>query len=105
MWQIGLIFIVVFITGSLAIGLSYFYAAVLFFVVASGLAIFVLRKIEHQATIVGAVVGISLFAAFPVKRILGNPGTLVDMGVTLLFAAYFLTISSRWKFLNKKTRG
>jgi hypothetical protein len=82
--------------------MSYLNAFLLFFVLGSLFAYLVTRKEENQSVVLATITGLSIFVAFPIKRILGNPGLLSDIAITFLFTAYFLTISSQWKMLRRK---
>jgi hypothetical protein len=93
---------VLLVTSALAVGLSYLYASILFFVAGSFLGIFVLRKMEDQQTIIGSLIGISIFCSHPIVKMFEDPSLWIRFGVGLLFIAYLLTISSRWKYM--KTR-
>ncbi len=79
------------------IGLKYSQATLLFGLIAVLSAPVVIHKVPNVRGATGMLVGLSIFASFPLKKLLQIDGFINEVPVTLAYAAILWVIGFGWK--------
>lgn len=82
---------------AVAVGLNYFYAAILFSGVAMALAPVAVHKIPESNVATGLLVGLGVFAAYPIRKLFQLDSLIASMLVTLACVAALWVIGLGWK--------
>lgn len=93
--------VVIAVGGSLAvaapIGLKYSQATMLFGLIAAICAPIVMHKISSKNHSIGMLVGLSIFASMPVKKLFGIDGFLLEVLVTAVYMILLWILGFGWK--------
>ena len=79
------------------IGVNYLQAAALFGTIALVSAAIVIHKIEDQGLCIGMLVGLSVFASFPLRKLFQIDGFVVEMSMNLVVCAALWVVGLGWK--------
>ena len=79
------------------IGLKYSQATLLFGLIAALSAPVVIHKIPNVSWAMGMLMGLSIFASFPLKKLFQIDGFINEMPVTLAYAALLWVIGFGWR--------
>lgn len=79
------------------IGLKYSQATLLFGLIAAISAPVVIHKISNKNGSLGMLMGLSMFASFPLKKLFQIDGSMNEFLVTLVYAALLWTIGFGWR--------
>lgn len=79
------------------IGLKYSQATLLFGLIAIISAPMVIHKIPNNSSALGMLLGLSIFASFPLKKLFQIDGLAIEIPVTLAYAAVLWVIGFGWK--------
>ena len=80
-----------------AMGLKYSQATLLFGLVAVVCAPVVLHRIPNKNSALGMLVGLSIFASFPLKKLFQVDGFVGDVSVSLVYGAVLWVVGFGWK--------
>jgi hypothetical protein len=92
-----IIAVVVALAASGSIGLKYSEATLLFGLIAAVSAPAVIHKISDKNWSLGMLVGLSIFASFPLKKYLDLDGLPEEMAITLAYGGMLWAIGFGWK--------
>lgn len=79
------------------IGLKYSQATLLFGLIAALSAPVVIHKISNVSWALGMLMGLSIFASFPLKRLFQIDGFINEMPVTLAYVSLLWVIGFGWR--------
>ena len=97
-YAIGIAVIVgIVLVATVQVGLGAFHAALLFAGVAAMCAPIVVKRIENATLATFYLVGLGLFASFPVKQIYQLDGLMLNILVTAPYVGALFLIGGGWK--------
>ena len=97
-YAIGIAAIVgIVLVASVEVGLPASQAALLFAAVAAMCAPFAVKRIEHPTLATAVLVGLGLFASFPVKQLYQLDGLMLNILVTAPYVGALFVIGQGWK--------
>ena len=82
---------------ALPLGLNYLQAAILFGIVAALLAPIAIHKVPDIHWVTGLLVGLALFASFPLKKLLPLDGYFQEVLLSMAYGAALWVIGAGWK--------
>jgi hypothetical protein len=93
--------VIIGVFGALAIavliGLKYSHAALLFGLIAAISASVVIHKVSNKNWSLGMLMGLSVFASFPLKKLFQLDGFINEIPVTLAYFAILWVVGFGWK--------
>ena len=93
--------VIVAVFGALVVavltGLKYSHATLLFGLIAALSAPAVIHKVPNVSWATGMLVGLSIFASFPLKKLFQIDGFINEVPVTLAYGAILWIIGFGWK--------
>ena len=97
-YAIGIAVIVgLVLVASVQLGVRYSQAAFLFAGVAGMCAPIVVKRIENPTVAICGLVGLGLFASFPVKQLYGLDGMMLNILVTAPYVGALFVVGQGWK--------
>ena len=85
------------LTAAAVIGLKYSQATLLFGLISAFSAPLVIHKISSVGWAVGMLIGLAIFASFPLKKLFQVDGFVNETPVTLAYVAILWVIGFGWK--------
>ena len=82
---------------SLIVGLKYSQASILFGIIAVGLARTTIHKVTEVNWAVGMLVGLALFASFPLKKLFQLDGFTQKFLLTMIYAGVLWIVGMGWR--------
>jgi hypothetical protein len=82
---------------SVPIGLKYSEATLLFGLIAALSAPVVIHRVSDKGWSLGLLVGLSIFASFPLKKLLKLDGFLEEMAVSIAYVGILWVIGFGWR--------
>ncbi len=89
--------ILVCLFGGIWLGLSFFAATIVFFVVAVGLSPIAVHKIERYNFAFFALCALALFASYPMKNLLGMDDFVLELGVSVIYLGMLWVTGFGWR--------
>ncbi len=77
--------------------MKYSTAIIVFGLISSGLAPIVIHKIRNSSISIGCLVGLALFASFPLKKLFGLDDFILEAVVILVYLGSLYVIGFGWK--------
>jgi hypothetical protein len=78
------------------LGLRYSQCSILFGLIAAVSAPFVIHKIDSPGTVSAVLVGLSIYASFPVKKLFQLDGFLQEVPLTFVYAGVLWVVGAGW---------
>lgn len=95
-WGVAIAVIGTFVV-AVPVGLKYSQASLLFGFIAAVSAPIVIHRIPDKNWSIGMLVGLSLFASFPVRKLFQLDGLLQELPVILAYCALLWVIGLGWR--------
>jgi hypothetical protein len=82
---------------SVTLGMRFSYAVLLYGLVAVILAPIAIHMVEKPNISIGLIVGLSVFASFPARRLYQLDGFIESAGLTIAYAVVLFIVGFGWK--------
>ena len=79
------------------LGLKYSQCSIVFGIIAAVCAPFAIHKVSNTGTVGALLVGLAIYASFPVKKLFRIDGFLQELPLTLLYVGVLWVIGAGWK--------